>query len=136
MCCSLVFVLLYSEFIELTTIYRYKMVSRRVFQIELAPVSVTVIKYNKMHFVIQWGRLMGSQLMGSFGYWIKFNQIYWSHISLLYLIYVSSSFAYWCRSVNGITLGLAQSDPIKRLPRYLIKILVIPLSSINVDKFW
>ena len=37
MCCSLVFVLLYSEFIELTTINRYKTVSKRVSQIEPDP---------------------------------------------------------------------------------------------------
>ncbi len=28
-------------------------------------------------------------------------------------MYVSRSFAYWYHSVNGISLGLAQSDPIK-----------------------
>ena len=37
MCCSLVFVLLYSEFIELTTINCYKTVSIRVSQIEPDP---------------------------------------------------------------------------------------------------
>ncbi len=37
MCCSLAFVLLYSEFIELATINRYKTVSIRVSQIEPDP---------------------------------------------------------------------------------------------------
>jgi hypothetical protein len=37
MCCSLVFVLLYSELIELATINRYKTVSIRVSQIEPDP---------------------------------------------------------------------------------------------------
>ncbi len=57
-------------------------------------------------------RLMGSRLKGSFGNWIKLNQIYQSQIRLLG---VSSSFTYWYHSVNGITLGLALSDPIKWL---------------------
>jgi hypothetical protein len=33
-------------------------------------------------------------------------------------MYASSSFAYWYHLVIGITLGLAQSDPNKRLPLY------------------
>ncbi len=46
------------------------------------------------------------------------NQICQSKISLLHLIYVSSSFANLYHSVNGITLGLAQRDPVKRLSLY------------------
>jgi hypothetical protein len=42
MCCSLVFVLLNSEFIELTMIYRYKTVSIRVYQIEPNPFIFTL----------------------------------------------------------------------------------------------
>jgi hypothetical protein len=50
---------------------------------------------------------------------IKFNQILKSQISLLYLMNVYSPFAYWNHSINGITLCLAQSDPIKRLPLHI-----------------
>ncbi len=49
---------------------------------------------------------------------VKLNQICQSQINLLHLIYVSSSFAYLYHSVNGITLGLAQSVPVKRLSLY------------------
>jgi hypothetical protein len=45
MCCSLVFVLLYSEFIELTTINRYKTVSIRVSRIEPDPYIYFSIMY-------------------------------------------------------------------------------------------
>ncbi len=45
---------------------------------------------------------------------MKFNQIYQSQIILLYLMCVSSSFAHCYQSVNGISLGLAQSDPNKQ----------------------
>jgi hypothetical protein len=47
---------------------------------------------------------------------IQFNQLYKVQISLVRLFYVSSLFAYWYHLVNWITLGLAQSDPIKQLP--------------------
>ncbi len=46
------------------------------------------------------------------------NQICQSKISLLHLIYVSSSYFNLYHSVNGITLGLAQRDPVKRLSLY------------------
>jgi len=47
---------------------------------------------------------------------IKFNQIYQPQISLMHLLHESSSFAY----LNHlIYLGLAQSDPIKRLPLFI-----------------
>ncbi len=44
----------------------------------------------------------------------KLNQIYQYQITIFYLNYAPSSFAYKYLSVNGISLGLAQSDPIKR----------------------
>jgi len=43
-----------------------------------------------------------SQLMGSLGWW---NQIYQFQITILYLMYVSSFFAYSNNSVNGIKLS-------------------------------
>ena len=43
MCCSLVFVLLYSEFIELATINRFKTVSIRVSRIEPDPYMLGVV---------------------------------------------------------------------------------------------
>jgi len=51
---------------------------------------------------------MGSQLKG-----IKLNQIYQSQITILYLMYASNSFTNCYHSVNEISLGLAQNDPIK-----------------------
>ena len=45
MCCSLIFVLLYSEFIELATINRYKTVSIRVSRIEPDPYMMKVITF-------------------------------------------------------------------------------------------
>jgi hypothetical protein len=62
---------------------------------------------------IQWALLDGI-MVNDFIIW--FNQIYQSQNSQLHLMYVSSSFAYWYHLGNGITLGLAQSDLIKRLP--------------------
>jgi hypothetical protein len=52
MCCSLVFVLLYSEFIELTTIYRYKTVSIRVSRIEPDPCILKMIVHSVFPFTI------------------------------------------------------------------------------------
>ncbi len=45
---------------------------------------------------------MGSQLIGSFGFWNLFEQ------------YLPSSFTYCYHLGNVISLGLAQSDPIKQ----------------------
>ena len=42
---------------------------------------------------------------------IKLNQIYQYQITLFYLMCVSSSFAYKYHLVNGVSLGLAESDP-------------------------
>ncbi len=74
-------------------------------------------------------------------YGIKFNQIYQSQITLLFLVsnltrftspkllfysqcmQVSSSFTYCCHPVNWITLSRAQTDPIKHLPLYRLLII-------------
>jgi hypothetical protein len=45
---------------------------------------------------------------------IKLNQIYKAYITLLHLMCVSSYLTYLYQSVNGFSLGLAQSYPIKQ----------------------
>ncbi len=55
----------------------------------------------------------------------KWNQIYQPQITLLYLMCVSSSFAYCYESVNGIGFCLAQMIPLSGvycIHRYLIYI--------------
>ncbi len=89
--------------------------------------------YTHFHFNWKWGRgidfetntlsgygsTVGTALWDQ-GYWdhlanvIKWNQIYQFQISLKHLMYASSSVAYCYRLVNGISLVLAQRDPIKR----------------------
>ncbi len=61
-----------------------------------------------LRIIQNYNRLNGITVNG-----IKLNQIYQSQITLLYLRYVSSSFVGCYHSVIVISLGLAQSEPIK-----------------------
>jgi hypothetical protein len=64
--------------------------------------------------------IMGLQIMKSIGYW---DQIYpdWQVPNYSFVLYVcGSSFPYYYHSVIRITLFQSQSNPLKRLPLYLL----------------
>ncbi len=71
------------------------------------------------HLPRSWHCLMWAQIMVSIGYW---NQIYPDVKVPSYSVIPNigwSSFTYEYHSVNGISYGLAQRDPIKWQPLYL-----------------
>jgi hypothetical protein len=76
------------------------------------------LNLNVLIFYLQWAPLYGITVNG-----ITLKQVYQSQITLLYLMYVSSSFPYCDQSVNVISLDLTQNDPIRRHLCTLIRIL-------------
>ncbi len=86
---------------------------------ELNKQSVLVLDnffyYQSIQSIVSYSghRLMWSRLMELSVNEIKMNQMYQSLISLLFILHVSSSFAYCYHPVNVISLGLAQCDPFK-----------------------